>query len=371
MQSDFIDKGILLPIVENFAAESRSFGEALRKLSQNLGVSKEMKDFLRSSEVLSIIKRVLGFRNPPPELIRNKNWNKRTFYDGFMELRSKGEKSKIKRKFLSCWSCYRIYRGPGSRDFLLLDNAGEEINFLSYRLLTTTNYLVSQNGDGETINVYYKKIKIDLPYSKIEIDDEETFMIIETERGLIICVGLLDDEGTIGDIKGNTKVYLINEFGKKFIKTITGNISLLRQGSRGFYISSRGTDFVKTVLIDYFNGEEIAKIPFLKELNSETTISGFYKNIDRIDLMWKGPGFFYDNKAQMITWIFSDKFKNIDSFIFTDKMLLDVITGEPLLFFNFTIPESILVTRRDDESGYIIWVEKENIENSHEIDSSF
>lgn len=328
----------------------RSYGEGLKEIAIALNLSYINKTLRSENDQLFHyeIQKALGFKTPSSEvktleqLAIMTNSPPPSFFYGFFQIRYTQDPF---TEFT--WTYYRVKTFNDIVEFTSNDN--KVIKFIGEHYFTKDYFILRHKGD--VISIYHMR---PLEENRIFYNFLNTIKwwitVVQREDGVII--------GNIGYANFNLK-YIKNDGSVRDININSQFLNLKAFGYYGQYTSicyeSGGG---KTAILDYFEKKERPVCPAIKNIPRAVSIKNVYAEIDAFTLI-DNIVFFYDSKNERIAWflnISEYKLRIFDGFVIVDRDIVDLITGRILI--PSCSDSMISLTRKDDDTGYWIWVHK-------------
>lgn len=329
----------------------RSYGEGLKILGKFSLVSKGL---IRDNEQLfhSIIQKTLGFKEPNIKIKADENRDiilgrspKSLFY-GFFEFKLMSNES-----YEHSWTYYRVDIDRNDTklknyeyNITFVSNNRTKIKFSGIHYFTKDYFLIYKN---ENLEIYY--LRLDNLIISYKLPEMKTFKAIQRDWGLIIVCNF-DVVVSIGTLKMENGKYKLTMDIAEY-----SDYDYSVFGYYGPYYKDVHIDD-RSYIEDYFTGTEYALDPIItfpaghieQCVNIYPTIDLLY--INEICLV-------YDVKKGKVAWLFyPTSGVTCDSYVIYHNRILDIITGRVLLNLNTPGGSRIILTRKDDDTGYWIWI---------------
>lgn len=330
----------------------RSYGEGFKILDRISLISKKL--YAENEQLFhNVIQKALGFREPDTSIksaeieAHNSGKPPESFFYGFFQYKLSDNIGIYDR----CWTYYRVTINHYPEFVITFhSNTDERFVFIGDSYFTNDYFLIYRKG---ILEIYHLK-PLNNPTNKIYSGEflMSSYMAIQRKWGLLILYEH-EKRSYFASLKLVNGKYEL----EKDIRRYDGDTSM--SGYYGVYRNGDPRMPDRFYNKEYFTDVEYPLDPLITSLSGHIyKTKNVYPTIDLI-LMYEYGGFLYDAKNNNIAWVFfKDKeLLMFDSFIISENHIVDIITGKSLLLLEY-LPQksSFLLTRKDNDTGYWIWI---------------
>lgn len=333
---------IFIEIIQNILDSMISLGQMMQAmrgcqiLYNHMYPEADPKSF-KSRYMWALILSKLGQRImpvfPPKEI---------SAYSGLFELAYAYTKI-CSNKSKYSWNKYRIYKDIVGNRYMMLENTGQA-HYIYNSISISNRYFMNIKHD--TISIH-----TDTPWNS---DHLIFFHKFDGKRINSSCIMEIVD-GLLIEI--DQQVFYLDPIDKSF-KEIYSEFDHKRIGSGGYYSENS--------MISYRTGETVP-VPISGCFRIANVCIAGVPGYD-ILLLDDAREIVYDSMKAEVKWttVISDVSTEdiIDSLLFGGKEIRDLYTGQILLNIEAVGGQSIVgVTRKDDRTGYFVWLDGNNLSN--------
>lgn len=357
-------------VVKPILKGSRSLKEAENNISKYLSFSGKIKKKAESSSIWPVILEYFGFIPSPIFEDTNLTHMKGFFrFRAFKDLkfqRRLEESDWIGKGYVVCWREYIIFveHAKSELEFHSAKNGIHKLEFVvSYKgYAYSSNYFVVTN-QTDTI-IFYQKINNRRAIETKQIADVQ----IEKIKAIETVIGLVIFSYTNDDLFSDFYLYEVDRFTS--VKTPEYGYKIVGIGYHGFYAWQR--EFYDPAVIINFNSKKSFNLDPLNRLiedkytDTSKAVGGGYLSLDIFTIKHTTPhlNMVYDSRENMISWIIppTDIFRLMDWMVILIDRVVDIATGKNLTGYRSDI---VGITRREDNTGYDIWVHTGGLDEDH------
>lgn len=340
-------------VIESDIKSCRTIGEVIDAVSKYFLISNKINAAVNADIVYGLIFKHFGFTLPP-----NPDEDKDiSIHRGFFEITSIAERW---NQDIGSWTYYFYYNNSGVHYFV--DSSGSIMKLMGI-IHHTRSYLVRIFQDK--LSIYHMKLDNIVYEAPLTVlgNDSSKYACNPEDLKYIKIAETIDGIAMTASYDCGTNLYQVYMYDSKknaivFVQEVISENRYRGLGFYGYYIVDDKSS-MRNRIIEYSNPTKQHHIVPLSRLYKYKAAEG-YKSVDMITI--GDVIHLYDVRDDRLTLAFDIKewCRFFEGFVIYNSFVLDIVTGKELYHAPNNC-EIYGITRKNDNSGYHIWLERDKV----------